>query len=77
MRMIIEIPDRVYRKAKSKASESGQTLSEFVTEALVHKLSASIRSDEPAWMQGFGKLRHLRRETRRIQAIIDEAFAQA
>ena len=74
----IEIPDPLFRKAKSRAAERGQTLKELVTEALQEKLSASAagsnRSDEPAWMQGFGKLRRLRKETRRIQARIDEAF---
>ena len=29
---------------------------------------------EPGWMEGFGKLRRLRKETARIQAVIDEAF---
>jgi hypothetical protein len=28
----------------------------------------------PDWMQGFGKLRRLRSETRRIQARVEEAF---
>jgi hypothetical protein len=73
----IEIPDPLFRKAKSKAAERGQTLKELVTEALQEKLAANAakggRSD-PEWMQGFGKLRRLRRETRRIQARIDEAF---
>ena len=31
-------------------------------------------SAEPAWMQGFGKLRQLATETRRIQARVDGAF---
>lgn len=29
---------------------------------------------EPGWMEGFGKLRRLRKETERIRARIDEAF---
>jgi hypothetical protein len=72
----IEIPDPLFRKAKSKAAERGQTLKELVTEALQEKLAGTTgaRAGEPAWMQGFGKLRRLRRETSRVQARIDETF---
>jgi hypothetical protein len=44
MKTTIEIPDLLFRKAKSK------------------------------WMRGFGKLRRLRKETKRIQTRIDRAF---
>jgi hypothetical protein len=76
MKTTMEIPDPLFRKAKSKAAERGQSLKELVTEALQEKLAAatSARVGEPEWMQGFGKLRRLRRETARIQAAIDEAF---
>lgn len=77
MKTTIEIPDPLFRKAKSKAAERGQTLKEFVAEALDDKLTANSsnsRSVGPAWMQGFGKLRRLREETVRIQARIDQAF---
>ena len=76
MKTTIEIPDFLFRKAKSKAAERGQTLKELVTEALQEKLAATAGAGagEPGWMQGFGKLRRLRGETARIQARIDEAF---
>lgn len=77
MKTTIEIPDPLFRKAKSKAAEHGQTLKQFVTEALQQKLAANtskVHLGEPAWMQGFGKLRRLRNESARIQAKIDEAF---
>ncbi len=77
MKTTIEIPDPLFRKAKSKAAERSQTLKEFVTEALQEKLISNAgqsRLGEPAWMQGFGKLRRLRKETTRIQATIDETF---
>jgi hypothetical protein len=73
----IEIPDPLFRKAKSKAAERSQTLKAFVTEALQEKLAVSgskAPPGEPAWMQGFGRLRRLRKETARIQARIDEVF---
>ena len=77
MKTTIEIPDPLFRKAKSKAAERGQTLKELVTEALQEKLAANpnkARPGEPEWMQGFGKLRRLRKETERTQARMDEAF---
>lgn len=77
MKTTIEIPDVLFRKAKSKAAERGQTLKEFVSEALQEKVAprrSPGRSPEPEWMQSFGKLRHLKRETANIQERIDEAF---
>lgn len=77
MKTTLEIPDSLLRKVKSKAAERGQTLKQFVTEAMQEKLSASTRKilpGEPEWMRGFGKLRRLRKETRRIQATINGRF---
>lgn len=77
MKTTLEIPDPLFRKAKSKAAERGQTLKQLVTEALQEKLAAhtgKTRPGEPEWMQGFGKLRRLRRETAHIQARMDEQF---
>jgi hypothetical protein len=77
MKMTVEIPDVLFRKAKSTAVERGETLKEFVTAALQERLAMTARSSctrEPEWMRGFGKLRRLRKETLRIQKRIDEAF---
>lgn len=77
MKTTLEIPDLLFRKAKSKAAERGQTLKQLVTEALQEKLATrtdNARPGEPGWMQGFGKLRRLRKETQRIQARIDKQF---
>jgi hypothetical protein len=79
MKTTIEIPDPLFRKAKSKAAERGQTLKEFMAEALHEKLASNDRAvppGEPAWMAGFGKLRRLRNETARIRTRIEEAFEQ-
>jgi len=77
MKTTIVIPDPLFRKVKSRAAERGQTLKQLVTEALREKLAARATQDrpgEPEWMQGFGKLRTLRAETRRIQTRVDEAI---
>ncbi len=77
MKTTIEIPDRLFRRAKAKAAERGQALRAFVTEALQEKLSSEkmrLDGDAPRWMKGFGQLRRLRRETGRIQRVIDREF---
>jgi hypothetical protein len=77
MKTTIEIPDPLFRRAKSKAAERGQTLKDFFTQALVEKLDNHAKKSgpaQPAWMQGFGKLRHLSKETKRIEKIIAEEF---
>jgi len=77
MKTTIEIPDPLFRRVKSKAAERGQSLKEFVEEALQEKLAGvqiTAADGRPPWMEGFGQLRRLRKETERIQARIDEAF---
>jgi hypothetical protein len=77
MKTTIDIPDPLFRKAKSKAAESGQSLKQLVTQALQEKLAikaTKAKPSEPEWMGGFGKLRRLRKETKRIQARIDRTF---
>jgi hypothetical protein len=77
MKTTIDIPDSLFRKAKSRAAERGQTLKDFVTEALQARLAGDrdgSRSAEPSWMDGFGKLRRLRKETARVQRSIDGEF---
>ncbi len=76
MKTTIEIPDKVFRRAKAEAAERGQTLREYVTEALQEKLSGRSASGggSAPWMRGFGELKRLRRETARIQRVIAEEF---
>jgi len=77
MKTTVEIPDPLFRKVKARAAERGQTLKEFMSEALQEKLktnAGSARTGEPEWMKGFGKLHHLRKETARIQKRVDKIF---
>ena len=79
MKTTVEIPDQLFRRVKSVAAERDQTLKEFLSEALQEKLASkriSSPSAEPPWMCGFGQLRHLRGETRRIQKVIDDEFGR-
>lgn len=77
MKTTLELPEQIFRKAKATAAERGQSLKDFVTEALRDKLALDAqrtRADEPLWMQGFGKLKRLHKETTRVQSIVDEEF---
>jgi hypothetical protein len=72
----LEIPDAIFRRAKSVAAQRGIAFREFVTEAVKEKLAEKRRTADKPWMAAFGKLRHLRRETSRINRIIEEEFEQ-
>jgi hypothetical protein len=74
MKATLEIPDNVFRRAKSKAAEQGIPLRQFVTEAVEQKLRETSSSDEKPWMKHFGKLKDLHEETKRIDKFIEEAF---
>lgn len=76
MKTTLEIPDPLFRRVKAKAAVRGQSLKEFVNEALQEKLAprSTARPGQAEWMEGFGKLRRLRKETKRIEARIHEAF---
>ena len=75
MKTTLEIPDPIFRRAKSVAAERGIPLRALISEALADKLRADNGSDKP-WITAFGKLRHLRKETARINRVIEEEFEQ-
>ena len=71
MKTTLEIPDALFRRAKSAAAERGIAFRELVSEALAEKLSGK-RPEEKPWMKAFGRLRSLRAETAR--RIIEREF---
>jgi hypothetical protein len=73
MKTTLEIPDALFRRAKSAAAEKGIPLRALVSEALAEKLRVHEGGEKP-WMKAFGKLRDLRKETARIDRIIEEEF---
>jgi hypothetical protein len=68
----LEIPDFLFRRAKSVAAERGIPLRQFVTEAVQEKLKTT--SHEKPWMRHLGKLKHLRKERKQIDKRVEEAF---
>lgn len=75
MKTTLEISDAIFRRAKAAAAERGIPLRELVEEALADKLRPPASSAKP-WMKHVGSLRHLRKETARINQIIEEQFEQ-
>jgi hypothetical protein len=70
----LEIPDFLFRRAKSVAAERGIPLRQFVTEAVQEKLKTT--SQDKPWMKHLGKLKHLHRERKQIEKRVEEAFEQ-
>jgi hypothetical protein len=76
MKTTLEIPDAIFRRAKSVAAELGIPFRALVSEALADKLRAQSDRNSKPWMKTFGKLRHLHKETVRINRIIEQEFDQ-
>jgi hypothetical protein len=76
MKTTLEIPDVIFRRAKSAAAERGIPLREFVTEAVQEKLAGNAKTGEKPWVKLAGGLRHLHKETVRINRLIAQEFEQ-
>jgi len=78
MKTTIEIPDALFRKAKATAAQQGIPLKDLFTYALQDHLArgSSEKPPTPAWRSAFGALRHLHKETKRINGILEEEFEQ-
>lgn len=71
MKTTLEIPDTIFRRAKSSAAQHGISLREFVTEAVKEKLASQPKPGERPWLRHMGKLKHLNEESRRINRLIE------
>jgi hypothetical protein len=74
MKTTVEIPDFLFRRAKSVAAERGIPLRQFMTEAVQEKLKTT--SPERPWMKHLGKLKHLRKERKQTEKRVEDAFEQ-
>ena len=74
MKTTLEIPDPIFRRAKVVAAQRGIALRAFVTEAVEEKLAAASQTQEKPWLRLVGGLKHLRKETVRINAIMKSEF---
>ncbi|HEV2618562.1 MAG TPA: hypothetical protein VGU23_01330 [Acidobacteriaceae bacterium] len=76
MKTTLEIPDPIFRRAKSVAAQRGVALRVFVTEAVEEKLAATSNREEKPWVRLAGGLKRLRKETARINGIMKREFEQ-
>jgi hypothetical protein len=77
MKTTLEIPDTVFRRAKAKAAEQRIPLrpaSWRVSDAVADKLGAKSAARVRARMKLAGSLQHLRKETARINRLIEREF---
>ena len=74
MKTTLEIPDFLFRRAKSVAAERGIPLRQFMTEAVQEKLKTTPH--ERPWMKHLGKLKHLHNERKQIEERVEGAFEQ-
>lgn len=72
MKTTLEIPDFLFRRAKSVAAERGIPLRQFVTEAVQEKLKTT--SQERHWMKHLGKLKQSKQERKQVEKRVEEAF---
>ncbi len=74
MKTTLEIPDPIFRRAKSVAAERGVAWRVFVTEAVEEKLTRTAWNTEKPWTGLAGGLKHLHKETVRIDRIVRSEF---
>lgn len=53
MKTTVEIPDPIFRRAKSAAAARGIPFREFVTEAVKDKLGSGGKAADKPWMAAF------------------------
>jgi hypothetical protein len=71
----VELPDELFRRAKAMAATQGMSMKTLLSEAVEERLRRDgSRPTEPAWKALAGALAPLRKETRRINALIDDEF---
>lgn len=76
MKTTIEIPDELFRKTKETAASRGETLGEFITDALTTRLettSAPIAAGS-GWRSVFGLGDP--KSTARVDAVVESEFEQ-
>ena len=74
MKTTIEIPDPLFREVKATAASRGQSLRQFLTDALVERLRHVEAQSRRPWMKHFGALRDNSEEVDRIERVVEDEF---
>ncbi|MDR2429626.1 MAG: GxxExxY protein [Puniceicoccales bacterium] len=77
MKTTLEIPDAVFRKAKTVASRNGQSLGSYITHAIDARLAEDARrANTRPWMRHAGALKSHAAELAKLRATIADEFEQ-
>jgi hypothetical protein len=76
LKTTVNIPDELFHRLREAAVCQQRPMQALVSEAIAEKLRRPAAAAPFSWKRGFGKLRHLRRETRRIQRFLAEDEAE-
>jgi hypothetical protein len=76
MKTTVEIPDSLYRQIKARAALKGQTIKDFLVEAVRAKLASdkTPAKGKSGWRAAFGVADP--KEVAEVQRIIDEEFSK-
>lgn len=74
MKTTLDIPDAIFRQAKARAAERRVPLRRLVSDALAEKLEGESPARQKVRVKLAGRLRHLRKETERINKAIEREF---
>jgi len=76
VRTTIEIPDELWRKAKAASASSGETLREFVSEAIATRLASTNlpATQVSGWRSVFGLADP--KAVARVDAVVESEFEQ-
>lgn len=77
MKTTVEIPGELLRQIKAIGAAQKFSMKQFIIQAILDRLArAKVDSNEKPWMKGFGKLKHLKKETRLVLSEIEEEFGK-
>ena len=75
MKTTLEISDAVFRQIKARAALKGQTMRDFVVEAIRDKIASEAKSAKPrGWRAVFGKAAAA--DVAKVQKTIDAEFSR-
>ena len=76
MKTTVELPDALYRQLKARAALEGQTVKDFLVEAVRAKLAKHRPKSKrkTGWMAAFGTADP--KDVAEVQRIIDEEFSK-
>jgi hypothetical protein len=72
MKTTLEIPDELFRQTKATAAMRGESLKDFITDALQAHLEQTSAAPPRGWQSVFGQAR--REEVESVDAVISEEF---